>query len=152
MDYNGFNTNSSDIDTNTKEINMNSMYTKNNHRRINNNSTAISDINDRVTTNTQNIASTNRRIDSVMNDMKYLDRNLSAGIASAVAMGQHQFDPSYQGRQVSLSGGVFNGENAISFAVGVPVSTNAFFNASVATNSGPGNDSIGMGLTFKLPK
>ena len=105
-----------------------------------------------IETNRRAIVDTNARIDGVMNDMRYLDRNLSAGIASAVAMGQHNFDPTYQGGQVSIAGGHFNGANAVSLAVGVPAGSNAFFSLSAAANDGPGNESIGMGLTYRLPK
>ena len=91
-------------------------------------------------------------INELRSDMNYMDRNLSAGIASAVAMGQHNFDPTYQGGQVSIAGGHFNGANAVSLAVGVPAGSNAFFSLSAAANDGPGNESIGMGLTYRLPK
>jgi len=94
----------------------------------------------------------NARIDNVMSDMKYMDQNLSAGIASSISIGQHQFDPSFKGGQVSLSGGFYNGENAVSFAVGVPVGERAFFSASIAADSGSYGESGGVGLTFQLPK
>ena len=116
------------------------------------NTTAISNVNNRVTTNTTNISLANQRIDNVMSDMKYMDRNLSAGIASSISIGQHQFDPSFKGGQVSLSGGFYNGENAVSFAVGVPVGERAFFSASIAADSGSYGESGGVGLTFQLPK
>lgn len=115
-----------------------------NDRRSKNNETNIE-------TNRQAIVDTNARIDGVMNDMKYLDRNLSAGVASAMAIGQHQFDPSYSGGQVSLSGGFYNGENAVSFAVGVPVGERAFFSAAIAADSGSNGESGSVGMTFKLP-
>ena len=83
--------------------------------------------------------------------MKYLDKNLSAGIASAIAIGQHQFDPSYKSGQISISGGFYNGQNAVSLAVGVPVGENAFFNASIAADSGNRGESGGVGMTFLLP-
>jgi len=34
----------------------------------------------------------------------------------------------------------------------VPAGSNAFFSLSAAANDGPGNESIGMGLTYRLPK
>ena len=115
------------------------------------NTTAISNVHNKVTNNTQNIAATNQRIDGVMNDMRYMDRNLSAGIASSIAIGQHQFDPSFKGGQVSLSGGFYNGQNAVSLAVGVPVGERAFFSASIASDSGSYGESGGVGVTIRLP-
>jgi|AntDeeMinimDraft_6_1070357.scaffolds.fasta_scaffold16887_1 autotransporter adhesin len=90
-------------------------------------------------------------IDTIRNDMQTMDRNLSAGIASAIAMSQHQFDPRFNGGQVSIAGGVYNGENAVSIAVGVPLGNRAFFNASASANSGSGSESLGMGVTILLP-
>lgn len=119
--------------------------------RIETNTTAISDVHNYAVDNRKAIVDTNARIDGVMNDMKYLDRNLSAGVASAMAIGQHQFDPSYSGGQVSLSGGFYNGENAVSFAVGVPVGERAFFSAAIAADSGSNGESGSVGMTFKLP-
>jgi hypothetical protein len=46
----------------------------------------------------------------------------------------------------------YNGENAVSFAVGVPVGERAFFSASIAADSGSYGESGGVGLTFQLPK
>jgi len=86
-----------------------------------------------------------------MNDMNYLDKNLSAGIASAMAIGQHQFNPSHNSGQISLAGGFYNGQNAISLAVGVPVGDSAFFSASIAADSGSRGESGGVGITFLLP-
>jgi hypothetical protein len=132
------------IGANTTAISNVHGYTVDNRRDIDLNAYGIE-------TNRRAIVDTNARIDGVMNDMRYLDRNLSAGIASAVAMGQHNFDPTYQGGQVSIAGGHFNGANAVSLAVGVPAGSNAFFSLSAAANDGPGNESIGMGLTYRLP-
>jgi len=97
------------------------------------------------------ISKANQRIDTAMNDMRYLDKNLSAGIASSIAIGQHQFDPSFKGGQVSLSGGFYNGQNAVSLAVGVPVGERAFFSASIASDSGSYGESGGVGVTIRLP-
>ena len=84
-------------------------------------------------------------------DFGVMRGDLSAGVASAIAAGQHQFDPSFKGGQVSLSGGFYNGENAISFAVGVPMGTRAFFSASIAADSGSFGASGGVGVTLQLP-
>ena len=136
---------------NTGGMILNSLRISGNDRDIRDNQRDI-DLNAYgIETNRRAIVDTNARIDGVMNDMRYLDRNLSAGIASAVAMGQHNFDPTYQGGQVSIAGGHFNGANAVSLAVGVPAGSNAFFSLSAAANDGPGNESIGMGLTYRLP-
>ena len=157
--------NRDDIETNTQNINTNTSaisdvrgYTVDNRRSINTNAYGIETNRQAINTNAygietnrQAIVDTNARIDGVMNDMKYLDRNLSAGVASAMAIGQHQFDPSYSGGQVSLSGGFYNGENAVSFAVGVPVGERAFFSAAIAADSGSNGESGSVGMTFKLP-
>ena len=137
--------NEGDITNNRTDIDIN-------RTDIDINTTAISQVHEKANTNMQNIAAANQRIDNVMSDMRYMDRNLSAGIASAMAIGQHQFDPSYSGGQVSLAGGVFNGENAVSFAVGVPLGNNAFFSASIATDSGSYGESGAVGVTVRLPK
>jgi len=84
-------------------------------------------------------------------DFGVMRGDLSAGVASAIAAGQHQFDPSFKGGQVSLSGGFYNGENAVSFAVGVPLGSRAFFSASIAADSGSFGASGGVGVTLKLP-
>jgi len=93
-------------------------------------------------------------INQLERDMRSLDRNLSAGIASAVAMSQHQFNPSYNGGQVSLAGGTYNGQTAFSLAFGAPISDVGFFNWSISGNSGSGkhNTAFGVGGTFYLPK
>ena len=122
-----------------------------NDRRSKNNEVVNQQQYDRINTNTQAIADTNARIDSVMSDMKYLDKNLSAGIAASIAIGQHQFNPSYKSGQISLSGGFYNGQNAVSLAVGVPVGDSAFFSASIAADSGSRGESGGVGVTFLLP-
>ena len=138
------NANAYGIETNRQAIKTNAYGIETNRQAINTNAYGIE-------TNRQAIVDTNARIDGVMNDMKYLDRNLSAGVASAMAIGQHQFDPSYSGGQVSLSGGFYNGENAVSFAVGVPVGERAFFSAAIAADSGSNGESGSVGMTFKLP-
>ena len=84
-------------------------------------------------------------------DFGVMRGDLSAGVASAIAAGQHQFDPSFKGGQVSLSGGFYNGENAVSFAVGVPLGSRAFFSASIAADSGSFGASGGVGVTLQLP-
>jgi hypothetical protein len=103
-----------------------------------------------VESNRQAIAQTDIRIDNIISDMKYLDRNLSAGIAASIAIGQHQFNPSHNSGQISLSGGFYNGQNAVSLAVGVPVGNSAFFSASIAADSGSRGESGGVGVTFLL--
>lgn len=91
-------------------------------------------------------------IASLRGDMTALGKDLSAGVASAIAAGQHQFDPSFSGGQVSLSGGHYNGQNAISFAVGVPLGDRAFFNASISKASRSVGASGGVGVTLQLSK
>ena len=85
-------------------------------------------------------------------DVDEMRGDLSAGIASAVAAGQHQFDPGFSGGQVSLTGGYYNGENAVSFAVGVPLGNRAFFHASITEDSGSFGASGGVGVTIQLAK
>ena len=159
----GISTNTTNIGTNTQGVadneNMNNAQNKvlrRHNGEIGANTTSITDLQDEIfNTNANSIADDNmmnQRIDNVMSDMRYMDRNLSAGIASAMAIGQHQFDPSYSGGQVSLAGGVFNGENAVSFAVGVPLGNQAFFSASIATDSGSYGESGSVGITYRLPK
>ena len=147
------------ITANEGDISKNSIRTVNNETVNNQQNVVLEDHNNRISSvkqsvaqNTNNISIANQRIDAVMNDMRYMDKNLSAGIASSIAIGQHQFDPSFKGGQVSLSGGFYNGENAVSFAVGVPVGERAFFSASIATDSGSYGESGGVGLTIQLPK
>ena len=127
----------------------------NNRTDITKNTTSITELKDEMfNSNTKSINSENsmnQRIDGVMNDMRYMDKNLSAGIASSIAIGQHQFDPSFKGGQVSLSGGFYNGQNAVSLAVGVPVGERAFFSASIASDSGSYGESGGVGITIQLP-
>ena len=151
--------NEGDISNNTKRSvnnetvnNEQSVVLSDHNNRIISNTTSISAVQQSVIQNSNGISLANQRIDGVMNDMRYMDRNLSAGIASSIAIGQHQFDPSFKGGQVSLSGGFYNGENAVSFAVGVPVGERVFFSASIATDSGSYGESGGVGLTFQLPK
>ena len=136
--------NRTDIDNNTQNITNVYNHTKNFRKDIDINSYGIE-------SNRQAIADTNARIDGVMSDMKYLDKNLSAGIAASIAIGQHQFNPSYKSGQISLSGGFYNGQNAVSLAVGVPVGDSAFFSASIAADSGSRGESGGVGVTFLLP-
>jgi len=170
--------NRTDINTNTTNISTVDNRVTSNRTDINTNTTNISTVDNRVTsnrtdinTNTDNIkthselldellslnansvaddATMNQRIDNAMSNMRYMDRNLSAGIASSMAIGQHQFDPSFKGGQVSLAGGFYNGQNAVSFAVGVPVGENAFFSASIATDSGSYGESGAVGITYRL--
>ena len=127
----------------------------NNRTDITKNTTSITELKDEMfNSNTKSINSENsmnQRIDGVMNDMRYMDKNLSAGIASSIAIGQHQFDPSFKGGQVSLSGGFYNGQNAVSLAVGVPVGERAFLSASIAADSGSYGESGGVGITIQLP-
>jgi len=98
-----------------------------------------------------NNAYVNSRIDTAMRQTRYLERNMSAGVAAAMAIGQHQFDPSFKGGQVGLSGGFYNGENAVSLGVGVPLGERAFFSASIATDSGSYGESGSVGVTLQLP-
>lgn len=105
-----------------------------------------------ITRNTSDIRNVNARIDSVMDDIRYLEKDLSAGIAAAMAVGTHQFDVSpNSGPQASIAGGVYNGESAVSLAIGAPINDRAFFNMSFVKDSRT-EAGIAAGVTFKLPK
>ena len=149
--------NSSGITTNTTNISTVDNRVTSNRTDINTNTDNIKThselLDELLSLNANSVAddaTMNQRIDNAMSNMRYMDRNLSAGIASSMAIGQHQFDPSFKGGQVSLAGGFYNGQNAVSFAVGVPVGENAFFSASIATDSGSYGESGAVGITYRL--
>jgi len=154
--------NEGDIEGLGDRVTVNEGDIENHDTRISANEQAINEFNEfnntgfgsyrnDIDANAYGINQNRAAINDLRNDINYLDRNLSAGIASAVAMGQHNFDPTYQSGQVSIAGGHFNGANAVSIAVGVPINSNTFFSASAAANDGPGNESIGFGVTYRLP-
>ena len=156
--------NTSKIITNTTDITINNAKTgitsdQADHIVNNNAKTGITSdqanqiVNNRVDINDlkQRDINTNKRIDNIFISMDDLEKNLSGGIASSIAIGQHQFDPSYKGGgQVSVAAGFYNGENALSLAAGVPVGERAFFSTSLATDSGNKGVSMGIGLTYRL--
>lgn len=140
-----------DVEIDLSELDQSSEVSQNS-QKIETNTTAISNIYNYSESNRQAIRDTNARIDAVMNDMKYLEKNLSAGIASAMAVGTHQFDVSPNaGPQMSISGAVYNGESAMSVSVGAPINDRAFFNVAFTKDSRT-EAGIAAGATFKLGK
>lgn len=77
------------------------------------------------------------------------DRDLQAGIASAIAAGSHIMDASYQGLQMSIAGGAYRGASAASLAIGGAFNDRTFGHISVSNDS-RGNQAIGGNLNFKF--
>lgn len=143
--------NANDININEGNITNNSNNIKSNYYAINDNRQSIKNIEGAITSNYYGVQSNRQSIDDLRGDLNNLRSNLSAGVASSIAIAQHQFNPSYRGGQVSLSGGYYRGENALSFAMGVPiVRDRVFFSASIAADTGSYGASGGAGVTFLL--
>lgn len=77
------------------------------------------------------------------------DRDLQAGIASAIAAGSHIMDTNYRGMQLSLAGGAYRGASAASLAVGGALTSSTFAHISVSHDS-RGHQAIGGNVNWKF--
>lgn len=82
-------------------------------------------------------------------DRQAADDRLKAGISGALAAAAVQFDPSYDGLQVSVAGGWYEGESAANLSVGGAVSDRVFLAAGVSHDSA-GNQGYNASANFKF--
>ena len=86
------------------------------------------------------------QIDDLQKDMD----KANAGIALAVAMAQHQFNPESPNAQMSMAGGYFQNKGGFSIAAGAPiVPGEVFANGSVGVTT-EGDTAFGASVTIIL--
>ena len=85
------------------------------------------------------------QINALVNDV----RDLRAGVAAAVATASHQFDPGYNGLQMSLSAGYHESETAASVALGGAGSDRVFININ-SSHTSRDQETYGAGMTVRF--
>lgn len=140
---------SQEVRENRENVEVNKQEIVNNRRTTVENRQDIETISRYSSENRNQIETNSNRIDGLENDIRSLDDNLSAGIASAIAMGQHQYDTNYDGLQMSLGAGVYRSEEAVSMGFGGQINNDLFVNGSVSTNSRDDN-AFGVGATWRF--
>lgn len=87
-------------------------------------------------------------IDDMNERIRRNEEDTNAGVAGAYAVASHQFDV-YSDAQLSIAGGYYEGENALSIAVGSAINEDVFVNGNLSFDS-QGNTGAGVGITFQL--
>ena len=85
------------------------------------------------------------RVNALVDDV----RDLRAGVAAAVATASHQFDPSHDGLQLSLSAGYHESETAASVALGGAISERVFINVN-SSHTSRDQETYGAGMTVQF--
>ena len=118
------------------DLNSTREQTNTNTGNIEENMNNISSNRQQIAQQSTMIGSNRELISDLRSDMNRMDDRLSAGVASAIAMSQHQFAVRESKLQLSLAGSFYRNQNAMSFAMGRKVANDhLFFNASLSINS-----------------
>lgn len=90
-----------------------------------------------------------RDIANERHERKEMGKDLSAGIANAMAIGSHHFDTNYQGFQLSVSSAGYRGATAQSLSAGGALNRSVFGSVAVSNDS-RGNQGYSVNGTFKF--
>lgn len=100
---------------------------------------------DAIQANAAGVAANRAAIDGLASDVD----DLRAGVAGAYAAASHQYDARHQGLQLSLAGGAYDSEEAVSVGGALALGPRVMVNASV-THDSRSEEAYGAGVLFKF--